>query len=123
MAWSRSTDLAFSNDKRRALFLRPYGLGTVLAIIIALWNIQIGITFHKPSCIRIFYDGDFNGTGIDFKEDGTYIYDNCSMGFSNFHSGTYKLKGDLIILDRNNLECINTYCFILDPLEENIRME
>jgi len=55
--------------------------------------------FDKPTLLRVFYDGDFNGTGFDFKTDGTYIYDDWAVGFSDYKYGKYSISGDVITLD------------------------
>jgi hypothetical protein len=82
----------------------PIGLGIVFTIIIWKWNSQINEKFDKPTLVRIFYDGDFNGTGIDFKTDGTYIFDNSAIGLSNYLYGEYEISGNKIILDKSNLD-------------------
>ena len=54
--------------------------------------------------IRGYYDGDFNGSGIDFKKDGTYIFENHAMGFSDFIFGFYEIEENIITLDRNEID-------------------
>ena len=65
---------------------------------------QINKNFDKPTLIRIYYDGDFNGTGIDFKTDGTYIFDNSAIGMSDYQYGTFTIKGNEITLDKSELD-------------------
>jgi len=54
--------------------------------------------------VRIFYDGDFNGTGVDFKTDGTYIFDNSAIGLSDYIYGEYIISENKITLDKRNLD-------------------
>jgi hypothetical protein len=54
----------------------------------------------------VFYDGDFNGTGIDFKTDRTYIFDNSAIGLSNYFYGTYTIDGNKITLDKDKIDNI-----------------
>ena len=52
----------------------------------------------------IFHDGDFNGTGVDFKTDGTFVFDNSAMGFSNYMYGRYNISGNKITMNVENLD-------------------
>ncbi|MCD4792491.1 MAG: hypothetical protein K8R54_04600 [Bacteroidales bacterium] len=81
-------------------------IGLVFVAIILTLNLSIKSTFDKPTLLKIFYDGDFNGTGIDFKTDGTYIFDNSAIGLNEYEYGTYKIEGDLITLDKNKIDNI-----------------
>ncbi|RZK56817.1 MAG: hypothetical protein EOO87_04490 [Pedobacter sp.] len=60
--------------------------------------------FNQPTLIKVFYDGDYNGTAIDFKKDGTYIFDNSAIGLSDYTYGTYKINGNNIILDTDQID-------------------
>lgn len=60
---------------------------------------RIQFVLDKPTLLRVFYDGDFNGTGFDFKTDGTYIYDDWAIGFSDYKYGKYSISGNTITLD------------------------
>ena len=104
LTWSVFTDFKKFRKNRRISYLIPLGLGVIFTTIIWIWNIQIKTNFDKPTHVRIFYDGDFNGTGIDFKTDGTYIFDNSAIGLSNFQYGTYKIIGNKITLDKNEID-------------------
>jgi len=64
-------------------------------------KLRIQSFFDKPTLLRVFYDGDFNGTGFDFKIDGTYIYDDWAVGFSDYKYGKYFISGDVIKLDED----------------------
>ena len=104
LIWSLFTDLKQFKTDKKLLSLIPLGLGIVFASIILISNFQINANFDKPTLIRIFYDGDFNGTGIDFKTDGTYIFDNSAIGQNDYLYGEYKISGNRIILDKGNLD-------------------
>lgn len=71
-------------------------------IFIVEFNIQKN--FNKPTLIKVFYDGDNNGTAIDFKKDGTYIFDNSAIGLSDYTYGTYEIIGNIITLDRDQID-------------------
>jgi len=77
---------------------------TLLALMIIGMKWRIHNDFNKPSLLQVFYDGDYNGTSIDFKKDGTYIFDNAAIGLSSFLYGTYTIRGNRIVLDKNNLD-------------------
>ena len=116
LTWSIFTDFKKFRKNRRISYLIPLGIGVIFTTIIWIWNIQINSNFNKPTLVRIFYDGDFNGTGIDFKTDGTYIFDNSAIGLSNFQYGTYKIIGNKITLDKNKIDnVIKTYQLEIRP--------
>lgn len=76
------------------------GAVTLVIAIATYW--KINRDFNKPSLIEAFYDGGFNGVGLDFKKNGTYIFDNFCM-WSDYKYGTYNINGDIIELDDNVL--------------------
>ncbi|MBL1411433.1 hypothetical protein [Sphingobacterium faecale] len=55
--------------------------------------------FEKPTLLNAFYDGSYNGRGIDFEMDGTYIMDEMAIGFVDYAYGTYRLDSNRIIFD------------------------
>ena len=75
--------------------------------------------FDKPTLMFVYYDGDFNGTSIDLKTDGTYILDNHAIGMSNYFYGTYTMDGALIYLDKKEIEnVIKSDILSIKPLSE-----
>ena len=104
LIWSLFTDLKHFRAKKKTFSLIPIGLAIIFAAIILIWNVQINSNFDKPTLVRIFYDGDFNGTGVDFKTDGTYIFDNSAIGLSDYVYGKYEINGNRIVLDKKTLD-------------------
>jgi hypothetical protein len=104
LTWSIFSDLKQFRINRKIYRLIPITLGVIFTTVILIWNTQINSNFDKPTLIRIFYDGDFNGTGIDFKTDGTYIFDNSAIGMSDYQYGTYEIEGNEITLDKSELD-------------------
>jgi len=102
--WSIFSDLKQFRIDKRIYNLTPIILGILFTTVIWIWNMQINKNFDKPTLIRIYYDGDFNGTGIDFKTDGTYIFDNSAIGMSDYQYGTFTIKGNEITLDKSELD-------------------
>ncbi|MFL5763076.1 MAG: hypothetical protein ACJ77K_03980 [Bacteroidia bacterium] len=45
------------------------------------------------------YDGDFNGTSISLRKDGTYEVENSCLGGGDYYRGSFRIKGDTILLD------------------------
>lgn len=75
-----------------------------LFIMIALgisWNINRDL--KKPTLVKVLYNGDYYGNVMDFKKDGTYIFDNYFLG-SHYTYGNYQINGDEIMLDRNEID-------------------
>jgi len=104
LIWSIFIDLKQFRIHKKIYRLIPVALGLIFTTVILTLNIQINANFDKPTLILIYYDGDFNGTGIDFKTDGTYIFDNSAIGLSDYQFGTYKIRGNELILDKNELD-------------------
>jgi hypothetical protein len=82
-------------------------IGLLFIGIILTIDIKIQNDFNKPTLLKVFYNGDYNGIGIDFKTNGTYIFDNSAIGMSNFYYGTYKIEGNKITLDRDKIDNLN----------------
>ncbi|HMR18316.1 MAG TPA: hypothetical protein PKA53_03365 [Sphingobacterium sp.] len=76
---------------------------TVLCLACVLVTIGLEIKkdreFNKPSLLNIFYDGSYNGRGIDFKMDGRYILDEMAIGFIDYSYGTYTISNNKITLN------------------------
>ena len=98
-----SKDLKLYKEQKRVKYLTTSIIGGISLITILGISWSINKNFNKPTLVKVFYDGDFNGTGIDFKKDGTYIFDNFCLG-SNYEYGTYQINGDEIELDRNEID-------------------
>lgn len=99
-------DIKQSVRKKNKKYLLLIFIGIVFLGFNLYVKQRIQSIFDKPTLLRVFYDGDFNGTGFDFKTDGTYIYDNWSVGFSDYEYGHYSINGDVITIDRNNIDNI-----------------
>jgi hypothetical protein len=107
IAWGimLSKDLKLFKAEKQAKYLTTAIIGGVSLITILLINWSLNRTFNKPTLVKVFYDGDFNGVGIDFKKDGTYIFDNFCLG-SDYEYGIYQINGDEIELDRKEIDNI-----------------
>lgn len=95
------------NDFKVKGGILSFGLSFVsISFIIINTGMKISILndFKKPTLLKVYYDGDFNGVGIDFKTDGTYIYDNSSVGISDYYYGTFQFEGNRIKMDTDAIE-------------------
>lgn len=104
LIWSLLSDVRQFRRNKEWKSLIPIIVGVAFTIAIWIWNEQIHVNFDKPTLVRVHYDGDFNGVGIDFKTDGSYIFDNYAMGMSDYTYGTYQIDGNAITLDRSHLQ-------------------
>ena len=102
--WSINKDLKQYKLTKNKWFLSGTILGIIFFIITIGINWKNNSYFNKPTLIRGYYDGDFNGSGIDFKKDGTYILENHAMGFSDFFFGFYEIEENIITLDRKDID-------------------
>ncbi len=104
--WTISKDInLYRSNKRKTSFALTLLCLLFIAIIAAL-QIKIIRDFNKPTLLRVYYDGDFNGTGIDFKIDGTYIFDNSAIGMSDYFYGKYTINGSNITMDKDQIDNI-----------------
>jgi len=102
--WSVYKDYNSYKITRTSKYLIGPVLGLIFLITIIGINWKNESDLNKPTLVRVFYDGDFNGTGIDFKTDGTYILDNSAIGLSDYTYGNYKISGQKITLDKNEID-------------------
>lgn len=118
--WTFIIDLKLYETEHRITNFSLTIFCLIIATAILLLDFKIQQNFDKPTLIKVFYDGDYNGVGIDFKEDGTYIFDNSAIGLSDYTYGTYKINGANITLDRNQIDnLVNLRHLKIDEKEIN----
>jgi hypothetical protein len=119
--WTFVTDIKNYKANRRLKTFASTILCLTFAIIIAIFHIRTQINFNKPTLLKVFYDGDFNGTGIDFKTDGNYIFDNSDIGLSDYFYGSYKIADDRITMDKDQFDNLTNlkYLEIREKKNEN----
>ena len=117
--WASLKDIKEYQSTPKKRFL----IAPILGLI--FWGLIFGIQwknnseFNKPTLLRVYYDGDFNGTSIDFKTDGTYLFENFSIGYSTYIYGNYKLNGAFITLDKKEIDnVIKTNLLEIKDLED-----
>jgi hypothetical protein len=102
--WTIIKDIRlFKKEKRLQNFSLTF-LCIVFVATILTMKVIIDKNFKKPTLLRVYYDGDFNGTSIDFKTDETYIFANSAIGLSNYFYGTYEINGNKITMDRDTID-------------------
>ena len=106
--WSTVQDYKNYQSTKNLLSFLPTAIVVMLTLLILSVEYDIKADFEKPSLLAVYYDGDINGSGIDFKNDGTYIFQSSAVGLSNFKYGTYKIYGDKIVIDNNELDNVVT---------------
>ncbi len=118
--WSSYKDIrAYKSSKNHRFLMIPI-IGIAFIAVIAGLNWKNNAEFNKRTLVRGYYDGDINGTSIDLKEDGTYIFDNQAIGFSTYVYGNYKINGKSIRLDRSEIDnVIKTDLLEIKNIEEN----
>lgn len=110
--WTVFKDIQlFKTDKQLLNFGLTFLSILFIAIILTL-EIQISNTFNKPTLLKAYYDGDYNGTGIDFKTDGTYIFENSAIGLSSYFYGAYRIDGDKITMDKNTIDNLTNFKYL-----------
>jgi len=119
--WTLVTDIKNYRTNRQLKTFALTILCLAFAFFIATFHIRTQINFNKPTLLKVFYDGDFNGTGIDFKTDGTYIFDNSAIGLSDYFYGTYKIANNRITMDKDQFDNLTNlkYLEIREKKTEN----
>lgn len=108
LLWTIIMDIKLYRIQRRVqnfsfTFLCFLCLGTILLLQRHIVN-----RFNSPTLLKVFYDGDYNGISIDFKENGTYIFENSAIGMSDYTYGSYGIDGNIIHLDRDTIANIHS---------------
>ena len=78
----------------------------VLIGLVFTLAVKLQSNFEKPTLLQLFHKGKFNRTTIDFKTDGTYIFDNAATELKDFKYGRYQLDGNRIRLDKSELDSV-----------------
>ncbi len=102
--WTITTDFKIYKVEKK---IKNFAL-TILCLMISFLCMTFHILtinkFNKQTLLKVYYDGDINGTGIDFKTDGTYIFENSAMGLSDYFYGKYKIIENKITLDKDKFD-------------------
>jgi uncharacterized membrane protein YphA (DoxX/SURF4 family) len=101
---SFTQDLKTYRSSKRILGFFSTLAAVLFIIVISVMQYNIRSDFNKPSLLRVFYNGDYNGTAIDFKTDGTFIFDDSSIGISDYQYGSYRIMGNRIVIDKKGLD-------------------
>lgn len=64
--WTVFKDIQLFKTERQFQNFGLTSLSIIFIVIILALEIKIDNNFNKPTLLKVFYDGDFNGTGIDF---------------------------------------------------------
>ncbi|GGG55330.1 hypothetical protein [Epilithonimonas arachidiradicis] len=83
-------------------------LFTAIGILIIILNIgcQLYLSSRDNSeiVLKVFYDGDYNGSSLEFRKDGTYKFGNGSGLGESIQRGKYSIKDTIITLDKDNID-------------------
>jgi len=79
-------------------------ISIVTLILVIGLSIKIDNDFSKPTLLKAVEDYETTRVSLDFKKDGTYIFDSYSYGANFYKYGTYKISGDTIIMDKDNID-------------------
>lgn len=122
--------LIYSTWKDTKAYTGTRKLSSYIPSVIGILFIVVNILFHhygqrkkySPTLISGFNDGGYNGFGVDFKTDGSYVMTNGGgLGVSYFY-GTYSIKDSIITLDRSDIDnCIKTNTLVIRTVHYYIR--
>lgn len=76
-------------------------ISTATLVIVLSMSINRQQYFNQKSTLKIATAADFNGVTIDFKADGTYIFNSYILG-ANYHYGSYTIRQNQIHLQPDN---------------------
>lgn len=74
---------------------------------------------HVPVLVYGNYDGDYNGTSIALRNDGTYQVNNYCLGDCFFY-GKYTMRDSIVTLDRDLIDNVVTRHLVIRRSETAI---
>lgn len=99
LIWITVKDITDYKVSRSLKQLVPAITGALFAIAISLSIYIIKQRDNIPTIIFANFSGDFFGTSIDLRDNGTYKVTNYSFGAERFR-GKYAIKDSIITLDK-----------------------
>lgn len=104
-------------------------LFTTIGALIIILNLgcQLYLSARDSSDIvlRAFYDGDYNGSWLEFRKDKTYKFGNGSALGETILRGKYTIHDTIITLDRDNVDSViesKTLVIRKEPNEEDSKI-
>lgn len=83
-------------------------LFTIIGFLIIIINIgcQLCLSSRDNSeiLLKAFYDGDYNGSSLELRKDGTYKFGNGSGLGESVQRGKYSINDAIITLDKDNID-------------------
>ena len=102
--------ITFKNDFKNFKVSKNYKsfLFTTVGVLMIFINIvcQLYLSSRDDSAIilKAFYDGDYNGSSLEFREDGMYKFSNGSGLGESIQRGSYSINDTVITLDKTNID-------------------
>src|SRR5690348_8812542 len=66
LVWTVSTDIRLYKRQKKAQNFALTSICLLFLAAILIIQMRINNRFNKPTLLKVYYDGDYNGTGIDF---------------------------------------------------------
>ncbi len=110
----------FFDSNRIKSFLSTF-IGLFFIVLIFGINYKLDLRDSSPIIIKAFYDGGYNGVGLELREDNTYKITNGSgLGGEDFR-GTFKINDSLVILDKSSIDNVikSEYLIIPNPTKDS----
>lgn len=73
----------------------------ILTALAFLYHNHIKNVFSKPSLVTAYLGNEYDAIRIDFKTDGTFIFENFDLSRSRFIHGKYSVNQNSFLLDRD----------------------
>jgi hypothetical protein len=104
LLWTIFKDIKLYKEQKKIQSFALTSICLLFVSVIVVLQIKIHNDFNKPTLLKAYYNGDYNGTKIDFKTDGTYVFENYAIGLSDYYFGNYNIIGNKITLDRDTID-------------------
>jgi len=79
-------------------------IGTLIIILNIGCQLYLASRDSSEIILKAFYNGDFNGSSLEFRKDGTYKFGNGSGLGESTQRGNFSVNDSIITLDRNNID-------------------
>jgi len=102
--------ITFRNDFKTFKVLKNYksflftAIGSLIIILNIGCHLYLSSRDNSEVVLKAFYDGDYNGSSLEFRKDGTYKFGNGSGLGVSIQRGYYSMNDSIITLDKDDID-------------------
>lgn len=104
LLWININDIKKYKITKSKLSYTPSILGLFVIISLVVTNSILKSRDNSPILIQAGFDGGYNATWFEFREDGTYKFVNSGGIGASYFRGKYKIYDSIIVLDKISID-------------------